>query len=104
MNKDIEVTDADIKSFCEDMKKEAQRNCLNEKDAEKVKTPTKNNLITWGILKEENGVIRPTYAYYYLRGLDGVASLFIMKRDFIRRNSKIVHSHKYEAKWNYSIE
>ena len=74
VNKDIEVTDADIKSFCEDMKKEAQRNCLNEKDAEKVKTPTKNNLITWGILKEENGVVRPTYAYYYLRGLDGVMS------------------------------
>ena len=74
VNKDIEVTETDIKSFCEDMKKEAQRNCLNEKDAEKVKTPTKNNLITWGILKEENGVIRPTYAYYYLRGLDGVMS------------------------------
>ena len=74
VNKDIEVTDADIKSFCEDMKKEAQRNCLNEKDAAKVKTPTKNNLITWGILKEENGVVRPTYAYYYLRGLDGVMS------------------------------
>ena len=74
VNKDIEVTDADIKSFCEDMKKEAQHNCLNEKDAEKVKTPTKNNLITWGILKEENGVVRPTYAYYYLRGLDGVMS------------------------------
>ena len=74
VNKDIDVTDADIKSFCEDMKKEAQRNCLNEKDAEKVKTPTKNNLITWGILKEENGVVRPTYAYYYLRGLDGVMS------------------------------
>jgi len=74
VNKDIEVTDADIKSFCEDMKKEAQRNCMDEKDAKKVKTPTKNNLITWGILKEENGVIRPTYAYYYLRGLDGVMS------------------------------
>lgn len=74
VNKDIEVTETDIKSFCEDMKKEAQRNCLNEKDAEKVKTPTKNNLITWGILKEENGVVRPTYAYYYLRGLDGVMS------------------------------
>jgi len=74
VNKDIEVTDADIKSFCEDMKKEAQRNCVNEKDAKKVKTPTKNNLLTWGILKEENGVIRPTYAYYYLRGLDAVMS------------------------------
>jgi len=74
VNKDIKVTDADIKSFCEDMKKEAQRNCLNGKDAEKVKTPTKNNLISWGILKEENGVVRPTYAYYYLRGLDGVMS------------------------------
>lgn len=74
VNKDIEVTDADIKSFCEDMKKEAQRNCMDEKDAKKVKTPTKNNLITWGILKEENGVVRPTYAYYYLRGLDGVMS------------------------------
>ena len=74
VNKDIKVTEADIKSFCEDMKKEAQRNCLNRKDAEKVKTPTKNNLISWGILKEENGVVRPTYAYYYLRGLDGVMS------------------------------
>ena len=74
VNKDIEVTDADIKSFCEDMKKEAQRNCMDEKDAKKVKTPTKNNLITWGILKEDNGVVRPTYAYYYLRGLDGVMS------------------------------
>ncbi len=74
VNKDIEATEADIKSFCEDMQKEAQRNCLNEQDAKKVKTPTKNNLITWGILKEENGVIRPTYAYYYLRGLDGVMS------------------------------
>lgn len=74
VNKDIEVTDVDIKSFCEDMKKEAQRNCMDEKDAKKVKTPTTNNLITWGILKEENGVIRPTYAYYYLRGLDGVMS------------------------------
>ena len=74
VNKDIEVTDADIKDFCEEMKKEAQRNCLNEQNAKEVKTPTKNNLITWGILKEENGVVRPTYAYYYLRGLDGVMS------------------------------
>ena len=74
VNKNIEITDADIKSFCEDMKKEAQRNCVDEKDAKKLKTPTKNNLITWGILKEENGVVRPTYAYYYLRGLDGVMS------------------------------
>ena len=74
VNKDIKVTDADIKGFCEDMKKEAQRNCVSGKDAEKVKTPTRNNLITWGILKEENGVVRPTYAYYYLRGLDGVMS------------------------------
>ena len=74
VNRDIEVTDADIKSFCEDMKKEAQRNCINENDEKKVKTPTRNNLITWGILKEDNGVVRPTYAYYYLRGLDGVMS------------------------------
>ena len=66
VNKDIKVTEADIKSFCEDMKKEAQRNCLNGKDAEKVKTPTKNNLISWGISKVRNRGIANAFVYMNL--------------------------------------
>ena len=74
VNKDIEITDDDIGCFCEEMLNEARRNCSNGHDTSKVKIPTKNNLISWGILCEDNGVIRPTYAYYYLNGMDTVMS------------------------------
>lgn len=74
INRDIKVTDKDIKKLCADMKKEAQRNCLTDAQKKTVKTPNKNNLITWGILKEENNTVYPTYAYYYLRGMDPMLS------------------------------
>lgn len=69
--RDIGVTDSDINALCSDMKQEAQRNCPTKTQAKAVKTPTRNNLITWGILKEEDGKIWATNAYYYLRGMDG---------------------------------
>ena len=73
---DLEVTDEDIKSLCEQMKEVAIANCKSNLQRSAVKDVTKNVLLSWGILKkDENEKIYPTNAYIYLTGQGGLRSM-----------------------------
>lgn len=50
--RDMEVTDEDIKSLCEQMKEVAIANCKSNLQRSEVKDVTKNILLSWGILKK----------------------------------------------------
>lgn len=74
--RDMEVTDGDIKSLCEQMKEVAIANCKSNLQRSEVKDVTKNILLSWGILKkDENEKIYPTNAYIYLTGQGGLRSM-----------------------------
>ena len=74
--RDMEVTDEDIKSLCEQMKEVAIANCKSNLQRSEVKDVTKNILLSWGILKkDENEKIYPTNAYIYLKGQGGLRSM-----------------------------
>ena len=76
IRRDIEVTDEDIKSLCEQMKEVAIANCKSNLQRSAVKDVTKNVLLSWGILKkDENEKIYPTNAYVYLTGKSGYHSM-----------------------------
>ena len=76
IRRDIEVTDEDIKSLCEQMKEVAIANCKSNLQRSAVKDVTKNVLLSWGILKkDENEKIYPTNAYIYLTGQGGLRSM-----------------------------
>ena len=53
IRRDIEVTDEDIKSLCEQMKEVAIANCKSNLQRSAVKDVTKNVLLSWGILKKD---------------------------------------------------
>ena len=67
IRRDIEVTDEDIKSLCEQMKEVAIANCKSNLQRSAVKDVTKNVLLSWGILKKD--------AYIYLTGQGGLRSM-----------------------------
>lgn len=71
---DISVTDEDIENLCQSIKKVAIANCKNDAQRLSVKDVTKNVLISWGVLEEENGKVHPTNAYVFLLGLDDFLS------------------------------
>ena len=76
IRRDMEVTDEDIKSLCEQMKEVAIANCKSNLQRSEVKDVTKNILLSWGILKkDENEKIYPTNAYIYLTGQGGLRSM-----------------------------
>lgn len=74
----------------------ALANCKNAAQRQSVKNVTKNILLNWGVLAEdEEGVIRPTNAYIFLTGQDAFRSkiqcgmfkgvtraVFVDKRDY----------------------
>ena len=64
----LEINEDDIKDLCDKMKKIAIENTWNDEEKAAVRDVTKNILITWGILKEDNGKIIPTNAYALLTG------------------------------------
>ena len=96
IRKDLNLSDQDIEKLCADMKKVALSNCKNNASKEKIKDVTKNVLLNWGILAEdENGDIHPTNAYVFLTGQDTFLSkiqcgmfkgttrtVFVDKRDY----------------------
>ena len=74
--RDMEVTDEDIKSLCEQMKEVAIANCKSNLQRSEVKDVTKNIMLSWGILKkDDNEKIYPTNAYIYLTGQGGLRSM-----------------------------
>ncbi len=96
IRRDLGISDEEISQLCTDMKEIALANCRNEAQRQAVKNVTKNILLNWGILAEdEDGVIHPTNAYVFLTGQDVFLSkiqcgmfkgrtrgIFVDKRDY----------------------
>ncbi len=64
----LKVTEEDIEKLCSEMKEAALKNTWNDSEKAAIRNVTKNVLLTWGVLKEENGEIVPTNAYALLTG------------------------------------
>ena len=74
--RDLTVTDEESQSLCRQMKKAAVRNARLEGQKTSVKDVTKNQLLSWGLLKEgEDGKIHPTNGYIFLLGKDSFHSV-----------------------------
>lgn len=58
---ELQISNEDIDSFCDSLSKAAQKQGNN-------KQVTVNQLLSWGVLTEENGKILPTKAYALLNG------------------------------------
>lgn len=96
IRKDLKVSDEEIVKLCADMKEVALANCKNVVQRQSVKNVTKNILLNWGFLAEdEDGNIYPTNAYVFLTGQDVFSSkiqcgmfkgttrgIFVDKRDY----------------------
>lgn len=96
IRRDLSVSEQDIEKLCADMKGVALANCKNAAQRQSVKEVTKNILLNWGVLAEdEEGVIHPTNAYIFLTGQDVFLSkiqcgmfkgttraVFVDKRDY----------------------
>lgn len=96
IRKYLNVSEKDIEKLCSDMKEVALSNCKNIAQRQSVKDVTKNVLLNWGVLAEdEDGVIHPTNAYIFLTGQDAFLSkiqcgmfkgttraVFVDKRDY----------------------
>lgn len=65
---DLKVLDTDVERLCREMKDIALKNTWNDSEKAAIRDVTQNVLLTWGILKEENGEIFPTNAYALLTG------------------------------------
>lgn len=65
---DITISEDEIEKFCMGMKETAIKNTWQESEKIKIKDVTKNVLISWGILKEKDGIVYPTNAYALLTG------------------------------------
>ena len=65
------VTEEEIQELCRKMKQVAIANAKTEAQKAAVKDLTKNQLISWGLLAEdEDGCIHPTNGYVFLQGKD----------------------------------
>lgn len=62
------VSDNEIDQLCKSMKEIAVKNTWQESEKAKIKDVTKNVLISWGVLREEDGKVYPTNAYALLTG------------------------------------
>ena len=75
IRRDLTISDAEIDKLCTEMKEVALVNCRNDAQRQFVKDVTKNVLLNWGILAEdEDGSIHPTNAYVFLTGQDDFLS------------------------------
>lgn len=96
IRKDCSVSDEEIAKLCAEMKEVALANCKNDVQRQSVKNVTKNVLLNWGVLADdETGSIHPTNAYIFLTGQDVFLSkiqcgmfkgttraVFVDKRDY----------------------
>ena len=62
------ISESEIDELCKSMKKIAIQNTWQDSEKAEIKDVTKNVLISWGILKEEDGKVYPTNAYALLTG------------------------------------
>lgn len=62
----LKVTASDIEALCHSMRETAKKNAVSDFQRQEVKNLTVNQLISWGILIENNKQLMPTYAYAML--------------------------------------
>lgn len=71
IRRDLTVTEKEIQELCRQMKQVAIANAKTEAQKAAVKDLTKNQLLSWGLLAEdEDGCIHPTNGYVFLQGKD----------------------------------
>ena len=71
IRRDLTVTEKEIQELCRQMKQVAIANAKTEAQKAAVKYLTKNQLLSWGLLAEdEDGCIHPTNGYVFLQGKD----------------------------------
>lgn len=64
----MHVTSDQIDSLCKAMKREAQRNAQSGEERAAVRSVGASQLVSWGILQDEDGRLAPTNAYAILTG------------------------------------
>lgn len=65
---EISVNESDISKLCNSLRDVALENCRSAIEKDNVELLSKNQLISWGVLIEKDGVIYPTNAYAMLVG------------------------------------
>ena len=66
---ELEVSERDIAALCDAMTAVAKTNAQH--DADEVRPVTVNQLLSWGVLVERDGELKPTNAYAVLAGING---------------------------------
>lgn len=96
VRRDLTVTDEEIQSLCRQMKEVAVRNARLEGQKASVKDVTKNQLLSWGLLEEEeeDGKIHPTNGYIFLLGKDSFHS--VIQCGVFKNNTRSVFVDKRE--------
>jgi len=62
------LSDNEINSLCNDLTSYAREQCKTDEERAKLKPLTKNQLLGWHLLIEENGLLYPTHGYNLLAG------------------------------------
>lgn len=65
---DLNVTDKDVDVLCKTMKEQAAINARDDAQRLSIKDVTRQQLLSWGVLIEQDGVDYPTNAYAILTG------------------------------------
>ena len=65
------VSDAEAAAFCQELTDYARSRARTEDDAARIRQLTKSQLISWGLLVEQDGKLRPTWGYKLLLGEPG---------------------------------
>ena len=65
---ELTVTASDIETLCDRLYDRALKNARSEAEKEKIRRPTKNTLISWGIIRETDGHPVANVAYALLTG------------------------------------
>ena len=66
----LQIAEPDIQRLCRYMKDEAQKNARSDELRESVRNVGIQQLLSWGVLIEQNGTLYPTNAYAILTGCD----------------------------------
>ncbi len=65
-----ELAPNELKLLCKQLTEIAEENCSSETERRRLKPVTSHVLKTWGVISEQNGVLRPNHAFSILIGKD----------------------------------
>lgn len=66
----LSVTEEEIQVLCDEMISYAKKMCVNDRERERIKPLTKNQLISWRLLSEADGKIIPSNGFCLLAGIE----------------------------------